>query len=660
MSEAKADDDRRTAEISQWIASIDRSQRGVDVELATLVLKAALPTRIWRGLKRHKHLVVVLEAPSRQWLQVLEKAANRAFEPVVICTYDGGSKSHRPDADLDRVSRKVQSFAVIGISHAPKQFMPQTMIAAADIYCKVGLPTADMIRDVMRLFAKRPVPRRLPDDIIAGLDFYDIYGAFRPDLSGVQVAAKLCGMRQGKRENGQAPDAPPLSMLHGYGGAKRWGLDLADRLKAWQRGEIAWSSISASAILAGPPGTGKTLFARSLARTCGVPLIDTSVGAWFAKSGGHLGDVIRASQEAFDRALAAKPCVLLLDEIDAVPDRATLDARSREWWTPVITHLLTLLDGATTDRTGVVVIGATNHGHMLDAALIRPGRLEQVIEVGLPSAADLVQIMRLKAGGALDAVSDDELLALTEGTRGATGAAAASWVRAACDRARDAARELRVEDLFQVMFPQDGRAEADIELASVHEAGHAIVYRVLGWTVRRVSIISVGDKGGYTEVVNSLGGAPDRAALEQLVVGALAGRAAEEVILGRVSSGSSGDLLEATRLVASLHASFGMGDTLVSAIEPDQASTVLRLDPGLRLKVDRDLWRLYEQATAIVKANIDVVREVAAVLRAERWLTQTSIDALTGAVVRGEGVAGLGELRTSGGDGRSPRDAPSE
>jgi ATP-dependent Zn protease len=155
-----------------------------------------------------------------------------------------------------------------------------------------------------------------------------------------------------------------------------------------------------------------------------------------------------------------------------------------------------------------------------------------------------------------------------------------------------------------------------------------------------VSIVAGVGNGGYAEVVNDLGTAPDRAALERLVIGALAGRAAEEVVLGCVSSGSIGDLQEATRIVASLHASFGLGETLVSAIEPDQATTSLRLDPALRQKVDQDLWRLYKKAIALVETKMAMVRNLAAVLKSERWLTQARIDALTDADICGDAVVG--------------------
>lgn len=161
MTDVTTEDEERHAQVTRLMASIDRNQRGIDVELAMLVLKASLPKAVWSRLKRRRHLIVVLEVPSVQWIQAVERAARRAFEPIVIYGYDGSSKSQRPDVDLSQVALKVQSSAVIGVSHAPNQYMPRTMVAAADCYCRIGLPSGDMIRNVMRVFAKRPVPRYL-------------------------------------------------------------------------------------------------------------------------------------------------------------------------------------------------------------------------------------------------------------------------------------------------------------------------------------------------------------------------------------------------------------------------------------------------------------------------------------------------------------------
>ncbi len=103
-------------------------------------------------------------------------------------------------------------------------------------------------------------------------------------------------------------------------------MQLAQGIAAWRQGKLAWRDLSTAAVLAGPPGTGKTLFAKALAVSCGIPIVVTSVGAWFSSSEGHLGDVIKASQAAWDsaRAFASSGAIIFVDELDALSDRAAL------------------------------------------------------------------------------------------------------------------------------------------------------------------------------------------------------------------------------------------------------------------------------------------------------------------------------------------------
>src|SRR5690606_34004121 len=107
------------------------------------------------------------------------------------------------------------------------------------------------------------------------------------------------------------------------------------------------------------PGLGKTSFARSLAKSTGLPLMATSVGHWFSGAGkGNLGDVINQIDEVFAATASAAPSILFLDELDGLPDRSTLDSRSREWWLSVVNHVLTKLDGAISAQAqDLIIIG---------------------------------------------------------------------------------------------------------------------------------------------------------------------------------------------------------------------------------------------------------------------------------------------------------------
>src|SRR5690606_16274671 len=153
-------------------------------------------------------------------------------------------------------------------------------------------------------------------------------------------------------------------------------------------GEVSSTALR-YACLEGPPGTGKTTVAAALAKSAGWSFVSTSVGKWFAESGGHLGDVIRAARRFFDEiALIKGPVVGLMDEIDGLPNRAVMEPKDAQWWTPVVTFVLTEIDRLGQSGKHILLIGATNHFDRLDAALVRPGRLETKVSVLLPDRED--------------------------------------------------------------------------------------------------------------------------------------------------------------------------------------------------------------------------------------------------------------------------------
>ena len=211
-------------------------------------------------------------------------------------------------------------------------------------------------------------------------------------------------------------DAPPLEALAGYGAAREEGLAIAADLRAYRAGTIGWSSVARGMVLAGPPGTGKSLFARALARSAGVPLVIGSIAAWQANRTGHLGDMLAAMRASFEEARRLAPCVLFIDELDSIGDRTRFDERHRDYSVQVVNALLEQLDGAAA-REGVVVCGATNDPGRIDPAVLRPGRMEQVVWIGLPELDDLITMLRTHLTG-VPIMTADRHEAVGEGVTG--------------------------------------------------------------------------------------------------------------------------------------------------------------------------------------------------------------------------------------------------
>ena len=176
------------------------------------------------------------------------------------------------------------------------------------------------------------------------------------------------GAQQKTRSVGYSSSGPTLHELAGYGGARDWGISLAEDLKAWKEGVLSWADVDCGILLSGPPGSGKTSYAAALARTCNVPLILGSAARWQAR--GHLGDMLKAMRRAFTDAEAQSPAILLIDEFDSFANRDDRTGSSDNYHRQVINALLELLDGAHAHE-GVVVIGATNYPGIIDPALLR-------------------------------------------------------------------------------------------------------------------------------------------------------------------------------------------------------------------------------------------------------------------------------------------------
>ena len=409
------------------------------------------------------------------------------------------------------------------------------------------------------------------------------------------------------------PTSPLVADLAGYGIAAHWAEDLATDIAAYLADEIGFEDVDRGCLLVGPPGTGKTMFAKALAATCGLPLIATSYATWQSAGTGHLGDVIRSIRATFGAAEIHAPCILFIDEIDTVRGRSAGGGDSDGWWTAITTALLECLDGLNTIE-GIVTIGACNHAEHLDPALVRSGRLDRRFEIGLPDEAALSRIFRHH----LPDIDDETIAPIATSLAGTiSGADVARIAREARREARRRHGEVDGADLLAIALPADDRTQEMRRLVAVHEAGHAVAMMLAGKPITSLSIVGGDGVHGGVRGESSLGMGRIRD-IESEVIASLAGRAAEEVILGLPSGGSGGsqdsDLGRATSLLAQADGGLGLG-TRLSIGQP--AGEV----------VEARIRRLYAEAVLLVVRHRREVVALAELALEKRVLGQKALKA---------------------------------
>jgi ATP-dependent Zn protease len=365
------------------------------------------------------------------------------------------------------------------------------------------------------------------------------------------------------------------------------------------------------------------MFARILAQACGVPLVNASVAELFAGSAGYLDSVIKAQRAVFARAAALSPCILHWDEVDGLPNRVTISPRGADWWMPIIEDFMCLLDSAIAAREGICVIGSTNRIDAIDAAIMRPGRLEVAIHIPRPNAAGIANILRFHLDENLPGV---DLTGFATMLTGSTGADIMMVVRNARRNARQAGRTMIENDLVGAILPPEDVPPPALRRMSVHEASHAVVTLATGaGRVAFCRLQSGADEAGRTTIASNSGDYETAAAIENRVVVYLAGRVGERVFIGAESGGARSDLARATAAIAALHMSDGLGDQLVHRGDESQALREVRRDRRLRATVEKHLQQLHARAEALVGEHRDAIAAIADELAEKRFLSGEAI-----------------------------------
>jgi cell division protease FtsH len=605
----------------------DAPKRSATHTLPQLMIRMALTPPQIKKLQRDRTTCMVIEAPGAQWVTPLTLAAKGLGDwKFVHSAKELPRKTMNSEYPGDQATAALASGGrILGVSQNPAAYLPKAMTSSVDIVLKIDTPDNEIIRETIKLATGR-TPRTMPPGIAAGLDYTEICAAIRVGSSAKACIERLVAASQSKSQvDPGLAEVPPFEALHGYGvEAMAWGTALISDLQAWREKRVNFADIERTVVFASPPGLGKTTLARSLAKSAGVPLIATSVSSWFANSPGYLDSIIKQIDQVFADAAAVAPAILFLDEIEGIPNRATLSDRG-DWWLPVIGHILLKLDSSvSTVSSQLIIIGATNHPEKLDSALVRPGRMSKIIHIGKPDAKSLEGIIRQHLGTDLPAA---DLSLIAKLGVGASGAAVKAWVKSARGAARQQRRDMTMQDLFDQVAPPDSRPPAMVRRIAVHEAAHAVVsHRLNPGSVTSITTIGRNENaGGHTAMSITVDDVAVRRDIENAATISLAGRCGEQVLLQSISSGSGGgqgsDLARATTLIAGIHASFGMGDVLTHRATPETVMQLLTFDPVLARKVEDDLQRLAGIAGKIVEDNVFLVEAVAAALLKHRHLT---------------------------------------
>jgi cell division protease FtsH len=351
--------------------------------------------------------------------------------------------------------------------------------------------------------------------------------------------------------------------------------EIVDFLKNADRFTAVGAKIPKGCLLVGPPGTGKTLLAKAVAGEAGVPFFSIS-GSEFVEM--FVGVGASRVRDLFEQAKANAPCIVFIDEIDAVGrQRGAGMGGGNDEREQTLNQLLTEMDGFE-GNTGIIIIAATNRPDVLDSALLRPGRFDRQVVVDRPDFNGRSEILNVHARGKTLA-KDVDLTRIARRTPGFTGADLSNLLNeSAILAARRNLTEISMDEINdaidRIMAGPEKKdrvmSEKRKELVAYHESGHAIVGALMPDydPVQKISIIPRGQAGGLTWFTPSEdrmdSGLYSRSYLQNQMAVALGGRVAEELIYGddEVTTGASNDLQQVARVAKQMVTRFGMSDRL--------------------------------------------------------------------------------------------------
>ncbi len=426
--------------------------------------------------------------------------------------------------------------------------------------------------------------------------------------------------------------------------------EIVDFLRSPQKYTNVGARIPKGVILVGPPGTGKTLLAKAVAGEAGVPFFSIS-GSDFVEM--FVGVGASRVRDLFEDAKQAAPCIVFIDEIDAVARRrGTGMGGGHDEREQTLNQLLVEMDGFGVNE-GIIVMAATNRVDILDPAILRPGRFDRKVFVGRPDVKGREEILAVHTKN--KPLGDDvDLHQIAQTTAGFTGADLENLMNeAAIAAAKDNRQFIRMQDIrgsfVKVGIGAEKKSrvisEKEKRITAYHEAGHAILFHVLPdvGPVYSVSIIPTGaSAAGYTMPL------PEnddmfltKGKMEQDITVTLGGRVAEELIFDDVTTGASSDIKHATQTARNMVMRYGFSDTIgLVDYDTDEEEVFIGRDlahtrvygeataTAIDAEVKRIIAAAHDRAKKLLTENMDVLHACAALLMEKEKITRAEFEAL--------------------------------
>ena len=446
-------------------------------------------------------------------------------------------------------------------------------------------------------------------------------------------------------------DTPTVTFddVAGVEEAKQELNEVVDFLKSREKFQSLGARIPRGVLLVGPPGTGKTLLARAVAGEAGVPFFSIS-GSEFVEM--FVGVGASRVRDLFDQAKRNTPCIIFIDEIDAVGrQRGAGLGGSHDEREQTLNQILTEMDGFDTNA-GVIVMAATNRPDILDPALLRPGRFDRRVVLDQPDINGRTAILKVHAKGK-PLAKDADLAVLAKGTVGFSGADLANLLNeAAILAARRNKKIISMEELEEsidrvIAGPERKSRKInpkEKEIIAYHESGHALVAKMLPHAdpVHKISIVARGMSLGHTKQLPVEDRyLTSRSQIKDMVATFLGGHAAEELIFNDVTTGAYDDIKRATALVRKMVTDFGMSDRLGPRTFGDKQEMVFlgreiseqkdygdKIADAIDEEVNKAIRDAHETARKILSENKSKLILIAEKLIAEETLEGEDLEAL--------------------------------